>query len=80
MQERDIHWTSQIQIGSPSTYGGRYATGLTAIRKFFDLNAALDDLTTVPPCRQKIIGLVKGKLPPDQATICENIFFQFYLP
>jgi ubiquitin-like domain-containing CTD phosphatase 1 len=35
----------------------------------FDLKAALDKLTMVPPERQKIIGLVKGKLPPDQATM-----------
>jgi ubiquitin-like domain-containing CTD phosphatase 1 len=35
----------------------------------FDLKAALESLTGVPQERQKIIGLVKGKLPPDQATI-----------
>ena len=46
------------------------------MHRVFDLKAALENLTTVPPNRQKIIGLVKGKLPPDQATVCENIFFQ----
>jgi ubiquitin-like domain-containing CTD phosphatase 1 len=46
------------------------------MRRVFDLKAALEDLTTVPPDRQKIIGLVKGKLPPDQATMCEDIFPQ----
>lgn len=35
----------------------------------FDLKAAIEKLTDVPADRQKIIGLVKGKLPPDQATI-----------
>lgn len=38
-------------------------------RRVFDLKAALENLTTVPPERQKIIGLVKGKLPSDQATM-----------
>ena len=32
----------------------------------FDLKVALRELTTVPEERQKILGLVKGKLPPDQ--------------
>ena len=31
-----------------------------------DLKTALRELTTVPEERQKILGLVKGKLPPDQ--------------
>jgi len=34
--------------------------------RVFDLKAALHYLTRVPPERQKILGLVKGKLPPDQ--------------
>lgn len=33
--------------------------------RVFDLKAALQSLTDVPPDRQKIIGLVKGKLPSD---------------
>ena len=35
----------------------------------FDLKSALHDLTKVPAERQKILGLVKGKLPPDQALV-----------
>ncbi|KAH9832936.1 HAD subfamily IIID h [Rhodofomes roseus] len=34
-----------------------------------DLKALLQSLTDVPPERQKILGLVKGKLPPDEETI-----------
>lgn len=34
--------------------------------RVYDLKAALSDLTKVPPERQKILGLVKGKLPPDE--------------
>lgn len=34
-----------------------------------DLKALLQTLTDVPPERQKILGLVKGKLPPDEETI-----------
>ena len=34
-------------------------------RSVYDLKAALMSLTNVPPERQKILGLVKGKLPTD---------------
>ncbi|KAI0722407.1 HAD subfamily IIID h [Fomitopsis betulina] len=34
-----------------------------------DLKALLQSMTDVPPERQKILGLVKGKLPPDDETI-----------
>ncbi|KZT69795.1 HAD-superfamily subfamily IIID h [Daedalea quercina L-15889] len=34
-----------------------------------DLKALLQSLTDVPPERQKILGLVKGKQPPDEETI-----------
>jgi len=37
--------------------------------RVFDLKAALLSLTNVPVERQKILGLVKGKLPPDEETI-----------
>ncbi|KAF7986558.1 hypothetical protein HWV62_26296 [Athelia sp. TMB] len=37
--------------------------------RVYDLKAALHSLTEVPPERQKILGLVKGKLPPDQARV-----------
>ena len=44
---------------------------LTGIEPFrvFDLKAALFSLTNVPPERQKILGLVKGKLPPDEVRV-----------
>lgn len=37
--------------------------------RVYDLKAALHSLTEVPPERQKILGLVKGKLPPDQGRM-----------
>ncbi|TFK54646.1 HAD IIID h [Heliocybe sulcata] len=37
--------------------------------RVFDLKAALQSLTNVPPERQKIIGLVKGKLPADDVCM-----------
>lgn len=37
-----------------------------SLHRVFDLKVALRELTTVPEERQKILGLVKGKLPPDQ--------------
>jgi len=37
--------------------------------RVFDLKVALHALTNVPSDRQKILGLVKGKLPPDQNRI-----------
>ncbi|TDL24930.1 HAD IIID h [Rickenella mellea] len=37
--------------------------------RVYDLKALLQSLTDVPPERQKILGLVKGKLPPDEETI-----------
>ncbi|KAG6854719.1 hypothetical protein C0991_002432 [Blastosporella zonata] len=39
--------------------------------RVFDLKAAIHNLTRVPPERQKILGLVKGKLPPDQDRISD---------
>ncbi|KIJ69166.1 hypothetical protein HYDPIDRAFT_179046 [Hydnomerulius pinastri MD-312] len=39
--------------------------------RVFDLKTSLMSLTNVPPERQKVLGLVKGKLPPDQARISE---------
>ncbi|KAF9227726.1 HAD subfamily IIID h [Gyrodon lividus] len=39
--------------------------------RVFDLKACLMSLTNVPPERQKILGLVKGRLPPDQERISD---------
>jgi len=46
-----------------------YTLRIAETDRVFDLKAALHDLTKVPPERQKILGLVKGKLPPDQDRI-----------
>ncbi|KAH8117067.1 HAD IIID h [Phellopilus nigrolimitatus] len=37
--------------------------------RVYDLKSLLFSVTNVPPDRQKILGLVKGKLPPDEETI-----------
>lgn len=37
--------------------------------RVFDLKATLMSLTDVPPERQKILGLVKGKLPDDEGRM-----------
>ncbi len=34
-------------------------------QRIFDLKVVLFSMTDIPPERQKILGLVKGKLPPD---------------
>ncbi|CAA7271590.1 unnamed protein product [Cyclocybe aegerita] len=39
--------------------------------RVFDLKTTLYSLTRVPNERQKILGLVKGKIPPDQVLISE---------
>ena len=38
--------------------------------RVYDLKAKLFSLTNIPPERQKILGLVKGRLPPDGDTMC----------
>lgn len=42
---------------------------MTRSFRVFDLKTSLHDLTKVPIERQKILGLVKGKLPADQALV-----------
>jgi hypothetical protein len=37
--------------------------------RVYDLKVALANLTSVPPERQKILGLFKGKLPPDDVKL-----------
>ncbi|KAI0317471.1 HAD subfamily IIID h [Amylostereum chailletii] len=39
--------------------------------RVFDLKAMLFSMTNVPPERQKILGLVKGKLPPEDVRISD---------
>lgn len=38
-------------------------------QRIFDLKAVLFSMTDVPPDRQKILGLVKGRLPPDDGRM-----------
>ncbi|KAF5373937.1 hypothetical protein D9758_000865 [Tetrapyrgos nigripes] len=51
--------------------GKPYALSIADTDRVLDLKTALYDLTKVPPDRQKILGLVKGKLPADQVTIAD---------
>lgn len=44
----------------------RLAFALIGCCSVYDLKWALVGLTDVPPERQKILGLVKGKLPADE--------------
>ncbi|KAA1469377.1 HAD IIID h [Dentipellis sp. KUC8613] len=49
--------------------GKPYTLDIAESDRVFDLKAALFSLTNVPPDRQKILGLVKGKLPPDEERV-----------
>lgn len=49
--------------------GKNFTLDIAESDRVFDLKVALRELTTVPEERQKILGLVKGKLPPDQERI-----------
>ncbi|KAL0059995.1 hypothetical protein AAF712_013231 [Marasmius tenuissimus] len=51
--------------------GKPYSLNIADSDRVFDLKTAIHDLTRVPPERQKILGLVKGKLPPDQGRISD---------
>lgn len=51
--------------------GKSFGLSIAESDRVFDLKTALRDLTTVPIDRQKILGLVKGKLPPDQARVAD---------
>ncbi|KAI0707674.1 HAD IIID h [Earliella scabrosa] len=52
------------------TWSGKsYDLNIAESDRVFDLKAALMSLTDVPPERQKIVGLVKGKLPSDEERI-----------
>ena len=45
--------------------------------RVYDIKALIQSLTDVPLARQKILGLVKGKLPPDDETVYVAIpYFQ----
>ncbi|KAJ3488987.1 hypothetical protein NLI96_g2461 [Meripilus lineatus] len=52
------------------TWSGKsFTLDIAESDRVYDLKAALQGQTNVPPERQKILGLVKGKLPPDEVTI-----------
>ncbi|KAI0690580.1 HAD IIID h [Cytidiella melzeri] len=48
-----------------------YELDIAGSDRVFDLKSALYSLTDVPPERQKILGLVKGKLPSDEVAIAD---------
>ncbi|KAF8911046.1 HAD-like domain-containing protein [Gymnopilus junonius] len=51
-------------------WGGKpYKVDVADSDRLFDLKTAIYNLTKVPSERQKILGFVKGKLPPDQTRI-----------
>ncbi|OSX65602.1 hypothetical protein POSPLADRAFT_1073590 [Postia placenta MAD-698-R-SB12] len=49
--------------------GKQFKLDIAESDRVFDLKAMLQSLTDVPPERQKILGLVKGKLPPDEERL-----------
>ncbi|KDQ61115.1 hypothetical protein JAAARDRAFT_32118 [Jaapia argillacea MUCL 33604] len=52
------------------TWSGKpFTLDIAESDRVFDLKASLQSLTDVPPERQKILGLVKGKLPPEEQRI-----------
>ncbi|KAG6330807.1 hypothetical protein ID866_8284 [Astraeus odoratus] len=51
--------------------GKTYSLALAESDRVYDLKVALLNLTNVPPERQKILGLVKGRLPPDEGKISD---------
>jgi ubiquitin-like domain-containing CTD phosphatase 1 len=61
---------SELWIQLTFTWAGKtFTLDIAESDRVFDLKAALQSLTDVPPERQKILGLVKGKLPPDQGRV-----------
>ncbi|TRM59287.1 HAD-like domain-containing protein [Schizophyllum amplum] len=57
-------------IALPFTWSGKpYSVEVAQNDRVIDLQYALQKLTRVPPARQKILGLVKGKLPARDAFI-----------
>ena len=63
-QERFWHCKLPIQTGR--VFQDNVDSILTCEKRVFDLKSSLFELTKVPFERQKILGLVKGRLPPDQ--------------
>ncbi|RDX56440.1 HAD subfamily IIID h [Lentinus brumalis] len=62
---QDENWT-HLQF----TWSGKpFTLDIAESDRVYDLKASLMSLTDVPPERQKILGLVKGKLPADDERI-----------
>ncbi|KAI0273463.1 HAD IIID h [Gloeopeniophorella convolvens] len=52
------------------TWSGKsFSLDIAESDRVFDLKAVLFSMTNVPPDRQKVLGLVKGKLPPEDERI-----------
>ncbi|KAF4615210.1 hypothetical protein D9613_003191 [Agrocybe pediades] len=51
--------------------GKPYTINIAESDRVFDFKAAIYNATKVPVERQKILGFVKGKLPPDESRISE---------
>jgi len=61
---------SEKWISLSFTWSGRsFTLQIADSDRIFDLKAVLFSMTDVPPERQKILGLVKGRLPADDGRI-----------
>lgn len=70
MRGKSTLWSWQIRIGMYQETGVYLELQLIfGSFRVFDLKEKLYTLTSVPFERQKILGLVKGKLPADEATM-----------
>lgn len=69
VEEDGVH-IREVWLDLSFTWGGKpFTLKIAESDRVFDLKAQLESLTRVPPERQKILGLVKGKLPPEQERI-----------
>ncbi|OBZ69263.1 Ubiquitin-like domain-containing CTD phosphatase 1 [Grifola frondosa] len=65
-----VELESERWIHLQFTWSGKpFTLDVAESDRVYDLKATLLSLTDVPPERQKILGLVKGKLPPDEERI-----------
>ncbi|TFK76360.1 HAD subfamily IIID h [Pluteus cervinus] len=66
----EISLAEEIWIALTFTWSGKaFQLSIAESDRVFDLKNVIHNLTRVPPERQKILGLVKGKLPPEQERI-----------
>ncbi|KAL5511377.1 hypothetical protein ACEPAH_4593 [Sanghuangporus vaninii] len=60
----------EVWIKLRFTWAGKmYDLNVAESDRVYDLKSLIFSMTNVPPDRQKILGLVKGKLPPEEETI-----------